>query len=416
MSTDSFISYDFNYPFLWFLDAAMPGLLKLVYNQDKLVISDEDRKLLKSIKKKRVILIANHPTTEDPPVAYSITLHMYSRANFMAAREVFDWGNGLVGKLIRSVGAYSVLAGSADRESVKLSRRIISQPESKLVLFPEGEPNCKENDNLLPFQSGVAQIAFWGYEDAVKKELGADVYILPCFIKYRMNNPVEQVKKDIDISLNTLEKKLGLEKTGKNVKQRLLSIGKQILLRFENDFGIQVSETQDFDYRIGRVRHHILDYVAEKTGIHKWDKTANAIEKLRRLLSTFEMVSVGIPDPKNELPSKELANWGRKICERIYDFISIQTPYITELASAERVYEWIYRFESEVLGYSYKRPHNAHISFAKPYNIKDLYPSYRKNKKQSVEDLLHNLKSDLHTLMKKEIEKSPPIFEDSHIF
>ncbi len=70
----------------------------------------------------------------------------------------------------------------------------------------------------------------------------------------------------------------------------------------------------------------MLDNIAKKANIPKWDPETNAIEKLRKILSVLEMVSVGMPDPKGELPSLEMAIWARKAATKAYDlFRSKQT-------------------------------------------------------------------------------------------
>ncbi|MEM7182088.1 MAG: lysophospholipid acyltransferase family protein [Spirochaetota bacterium] len=416
MSTDSFIPYKFSYPLLWFTDFALPGLMKLVHNVDDIIVSESDRRMLKGLRDERVILVANHPSTKEPPLAFKVAQMMHSRFHYMAGREVFDWGNGLVGKLIQSIGAYSVLAGISDRESLKVSRQIIAKKAGKLALFPEGEPTGGENDNLLPFQAGAAQLAFWGFEDALKVDPDVEVTILPMYIKYRMSSRLEDIRRDVDRSLEVLERRFRLHKSGKTVVHRLLSIGKRMVLEAEKEFGLESSEEEDFDYRIGKLRHTILDQVAEKTGIHKWNNDLNAIDKLRRLLSTFEMVSIGMNDPKLKLPDAEIAKWGREFCQRAYDFISIQTDYLKSLASAERIYEWIYRIENEALGFTRQRPQNVHITFAKPYKISELHKDYKKKKRPVLEKLTTSLRDDIQTLLEQEKAKSFALFAENHTF
>lgn len=418
MSIESFIHPRFNYPLMWFMDASLGSLLKLVHNIDEVVVSQSDREMLKSLQKERLIYISNHPSTREPPIAFVIGNLLYSRFHFMAAREVFDWGYGLVGKLIQSIGAYSIIAGTADRESLKTTRAILASPGGKLVLFPEGEPTGGENDNLLPFQMGVTQLGFWGYEDALKTDPNAEIYVLPAFIKYRMQGSLEEIRGDVDKSLDKMEEKFSLSKKGKTVIERLFSIGKVMILDNEKQFGIIPEENQSFDYRIGQLRHKILNYVADSVGLKKFDRDANAIEKLRYILSIFEMVSLGLPDPKNELPSLEAAKWGRKYCQKAYDFISIQTPYIQEQASPERLYEWIYRFEQELFGSFKPRPTKAYVRFASPIKLSEKYGEYKssKSKKSIVENLTLEFRMTIQKLLDEEKEKSFILFPEKFTF
>lgn len=108
----------------------------------------------------------------------------------MASRNIFNWGFGIVGEVIKRVGAFSVLSGSADRDAIKMARKVLSEPEGKLVLYPEGM-RSGENDNLVPFMPGMAQLAFWGLEDALKK-IPLRIYSF-CLHLLNMQSPVREI-------------------------------------------------------------------------------------------------------------------------------------------------------------------------------------------------------------------------------
>jgi hypothetical protein len=416
MSTDSFIPPKLNYPFLWFIDIAMKTLLKTVHNINDVHIKDSDKQMLRKLRDERVIYISNHPTTKEPPISYVVGNEMFSRFNYMASREVFDWGSGVVGDVIQSIGAFSIIAGSSDRESLKMTRSILAAEKGKLVLFPEGEPTGSENDNLLPFQAGVSQLGFWGYEDALKVNPKADITILPAFVKYRMDGSRSEIRSEVDRSLERMESYFGISKKGKDIVHRLASIGKRILEKAEKEFGIIPDESQTFDFRCGRLRHHILDTVADTVDLKKYNREDHAIDKLRKILSTFEMVFVKVPDPKGELPSLDKAKWGRTFCQRAYDFISIHTEYIQSFPSAERIYEWIYRFENELFGGTKGRPQTAYLHFAPTFKISEYYPDYKLDKKKTVENLTHRLREELRMILEREVSKSERLFPIDHIF
>ncbi len=418
MSSESFIKPKHNYPFLWFLDVSANLLLKMIHNITDVVIAPKDIKLLKSLKDKRLIYFSNHPSTKEPPIAFVVSKYTYSRFYYMASREVFDWGYGFVGNVIQAVGAYSIIAGTSDRESLKMTRSILASPAGKLVLFPEGEPTGAENDNLLPFQPGIIQLAFWGFEDALKQDPNAEIYILPAFIKYRVDSEISEVRTDVDKSLENLETKFHLTKKGKTVEERLLSIATAVIEKNEKQFGFQSDPTQSFDYRIGRLRHAILDYVADTVGLKKYNREGNAIEKLRQILSVFELVQIGFPDPKSELPSQKQAKWGRELCQKAYDLISLQSNYILEFPTPERIYEWIYRLESEVFGSTKPRPHKAFVNLAEPIPVSQLYSEYKssKNKKEVLETTTKNLRNILQELLNAEIKKSYRLFVEDYRF
>ncbi|TGN20988.1 lysophospholipid acyltransferase family protein [Leptospira idonii] len=418
MSIKSFIPAKFNLPALWFTDLSLPLILKIVHNLEGIEVSEEDKKILKSYQNERIIYISNHPTTKEPPVAYHVANLMSARFHYMAAREVFEWGAGFVGDFIQSLGAFSVLAGAPDRESLKASRDILASQGGKLVLFPEGEPTSGMNDTLLPFQSGVSQLGFWGLEDALKQDPSAKITVLLSYVKYRMTSSLDWMRKDIDNTLTRMEDKLGISKTGKDIVHRILSVGRRMIEREEREYGVQVEpdKIEDFDYRIGRMRHVMLDNIASKIRIPKWETDANAIEKLRKILTTLELVSIGAPDPNGELPSPDMATWARKAAAKAYDFITFQTGYIKELASAERLYEFLYRYETELFGESRSRPHKAVVTYARPISIGEFYEDYKKDKRKAVDDLTERFRMEMNRLLEDEKSKSLPLFPSNYIF
>ncbi len=416
MSIESFIPPKQNFPTLWFTDLTLPVLFKTIHNLDDVVVKAEDIKMLRSLKNERLIYASNHPTTKEPPVAYHVANLMNTRFFYMAAREVFDWGMGIVGDFIQGIGAFSVLAGTADRESLKTARSILASSSGKLVLFPEGEPTGAENDNLLPFQPGVSQLGFWGLEDARKTDPNADIVVLPSYVKYRMRGSKEAVRKDVDRSIEAMENSLGISKTGKDITHRLLSVGKRLVERAEKEYGILPKEKESFDYRVGHLRHVMLNDIAEKIDIRKWDEKDHAIDKLRKILTTIEMTNVGLPDPNHELPTIDAARWARLACQRAYDFIAIKVDYLTEFPTAERIYEWIYRFENELFGRTNPRPNAAYVSYATPFWLSEYLEDYKKDKKKAVEKMTSRLRGDIEKLLNAEKDKSEVLFDKDFLF
>ena len=110
-----------------------------------------------------LIYISNHPSTKEPPISHLVGNYMYSRFNYMASREVFDWGNGVVGNVIRNMGGFSVIAGTSDRESLKLQRAILAKPAGANLYYSlEGESlQVRKMIIYSPFQLGVSQLGFW---------------------------------------------------------------------------------------------------------------------------------------------------------------------------------------------------------------------------------------------------------------
>jgi 1-acyl-sn-glycerol-3-phosphate acyltransferase len=407
----SFIPPALEYPFLWFLDLAYPLIAKLALNIESIEITPEDQKMLSTFQNKRLLYISNHPTTIEPPVSYYIANKMGSRFHFMASRAVFEWGLGLVGEMIKRVGAFSVLSGGLDRDSVKMARNILATPKGKLVIYPEGM-NSNENDNLLPFQVGAIQIAFWALEDAMKVDPKADIFVLPAFVKYILTGSKKDLLNNITQSISRIEKQLQLDVGDRNLLRRFLFVGRILLENGETEYSITPSPTDSFDYRIGKVRHAALNRAAERMGIQLSEK-ADSIEKIKELFTTLESYELGFPLPNHpglKIP-KENILLIKKDIERAYTFLVIRPEYLVTRPTPERFVEWLIRFETLLFGKGEFRNRKAFVSFGKPFSLRDHYEKYKASKKSTVEELSKGLRLTIEDLLIKSIPLSDPIVE-----
>jgi 1-acyl-sn-glycerol-3-phosphate acyltransferase len=415
---EPFIKPGFNLPLNWTADLLFPVLLRAMHNITDIVISDEHKEMIRKHKDDRLLFFTNHPTTAEPPIAFHIGNIMGTRFRYMASRQVFDWGFGIVGKAIANLGAFSVIAGINDRESLKTARSSLASPGGKLVLFPEGEPTSGENDNLMPFQEGIAALSFWALEDAKKVDPNADITILPGFIKYIVNAKKDVIIEDLDFSLKRLEKKYSIRPGNKNILRRFLTVGKYMLLEAEEEYKIKEADKNDFDYRIGRVRHQILDDLAKKMNPTNFDYNADAITKLRVLFATIEMVSINYPDPKLPKLSKDELEYCKREAVKAFDFIVIKRDYLLSYPTPERFYEWLTRYESYAFGDTPRAlggvashlPRKAYVNFAKPYKLSEYYGDYKKSKKEAIKNMLQRLRGELQRMLDEYQKLSQPLF------
>lgn len=416
---DPFIPPKFNLALNWTADLLFPVLLRAMHNINEVVIRDSDKEMIRKLKNDRLLFFTNHPTTAEPPLSYYIGNVMGTRFRYMASRQVFDWGFGLVGKAIANIGAFSVIAGINDRESLKTARSTLAAPGGKLVLFPEGEPTSGENDSLMPFQEGIAALSFWALEDAKKVDPKADITILPAFIKYIVDADKEQIVDDLDKSLRKLEKKYSINPGNKNILRRFMTIGKYMLLEAEEEYKIKDAESHDFDYRIGRVRHEILDRLADRMKPTNFDYGADAIQKLRVIFANIEMIAIDYPDPKLPKLNKEEMEWCKREAIKAFDFIVIKRDYLLSRPSPERFYEWLARYESYVFGETPRAlggvashlPRKAYVSFAQPYKLSEFHSEYKKAKKDTIQNLLGRLRKDLQQMLDESLLLSQPMFQ-----
>lgn len=415
----AFIPPKFNPLLNWTADLLFPVLLKAMHNINDVVIKEEDKHMIRKLRDERLLFFSNHPTTAEPPIAYHIANIMGTRFRYMASRQVFDWGFGLIGKVISRIGAFSVIAGINDRESLKTARSTLAEPGGKLVLFPEGEPTSGENDSLMPFQEGVAALSFWALEDAKKLDPNADIVILPSFIRYIIDAKKEEILADLDSSLKRLEKKYAINPGNKNILRRFMTVGKYMLLEAEETYNIKEAESHDFDFRIGRVRHEILNRLADKLKPTNFNYEADAIQKLRVLFAWIEMISIGYPDPRLPKLSKEELEYAKREAIKAFDFIVIKRDYLLSRPTPERFYEWLARYESYVFGETPRAlggvashlPRKAYVFFAKPYKLSEFYANYKKAKKETIQNMLIRLRQELQQLLDETLDMSQPLFK-----
>lgn len=413
-----FIPPAFNLPTAWAIDAIAPAFLKTAFNIEEVHISSEDRKMIRKLRDDRLLYFSNHPTQTEPTIAWFVANAMGIRFHSMATRRAFDFGFGLVGKVLQAGGGFSVIPGIADRDSMAMARKILSSPGGKLTLYPEGEPMSSENDNLMPFQPGIVKIGLSALEDARKKDPNADIKILPAFIKYIVKPSRAEVVADLERGIAVIAKKLKVDLGARNLLRRFLMIGRILMEQTEQDLGLE-SEKLDWDYRTGRLRHALLDRVADRLKMERYDRDADAIQKLRFLTAVLELEELKHPQSPISGVSAEDLRWANQAVIRAYDFIVMRREYLVSYPSAERFYEWLARFESLVLG---KRPRmlggepsrlprDAYVSFAKPFALGEYFDDYRGNRKETLNKILERIHDDMSALLEKEIKRSEPIVE-----
>ncbi|MBE7438687.1 MAG: 1-acyl-sn-glycerol-3-phosphate acyltransferase [Spirochaetales bacterium] len=414
----AFVPARFNLPLAWALDFLSPALFKAMHNIETLEISKEDRALLRSLRKDRLLFFTNHPSTAEPPIVYQLGNMMGARFKYMASRQVFDWWGGLVGRVISNMGAFSVIAGIADRESLKAARETLAAKEGKLVLFPEGEPTSGENDSLMPFQAGAAQLSFWALEDARKIDPSADITVLSGFIKYIVTADKETIIKTLTDSISRLEKSCHVDPGNRNLLRRYLHFGKVMLEEAERTYKIPMASEKDFDYRVGRLRHVILDSLAERIQMTNYDRSADAISKLRQIWAVLEMIEIGYPDVRLPRLTPAELEWAQNEIIKAFDFIVIRKDYLLEYPSAERFFEWLSRFEFYASGKTARAkggeptplPRKAHIFLNPPFQLSEYWSEDKRERKLNLEKLLKRLRDDLEEKLKASLALSQPLF------
>lgn len=335
-------------------------------------ISAHDINRLRALRRERVVLTPNHPTNNDPAIVFELSRRARMPFHYLCCREAFDDWGGAWGKLIQRIGAYSVVRGTIDRESFRYTRGLLARPGAKLVIFPEGEV-YSQNDSLLPFQTGAIQLAAWGREEARKTEPNAQVWLLPCAVKYRFTQDVRPALRD---KLSRLEKHLELKSSASDIYSRMRRVSLKVLQQVEREYGLnweeihqgESDEAHDLSPRFDAAKNAGLERAAQLLEVDVPRGTLP--EKMRVLLhaAEVEMHSLDGPQKSGEKPDSEAAPlllrpllqmeraervrraW--KDLRRLSNWIAVYDGYVRLHPSTEHIAEVIQRLEVEVFGKS----------------------------------------------------------------
>lgn len=377
----------------------LPLLLNLIANVRDVRVRDEDMAHLEAVRPTRALLSPNHPTGNDPFVLMWLSRLLRQPFNYLAAREALD---GLKGWFMNQAGAYSVIRGAADRESLRATRRLLAEQDRKVVIFPEGEI-YEHNDMLLDFQSGVAQIGFWALDDVTK--LGKDrvMPIVPVAFKYRCCDSPRQA---IESGLRALEDALDLPPAPKSTAYaRLLRIGGVMTAAVEQDLGIKPAEDVELPDRIQEYRQRLMDRVAQAVGAKVAPELSPA-DQLHALFHDLKEWVGELPESANAYQERlyrrrvEVATPLFQDLQRLRNFISVTGDYVRTDPTAERFLDVLGRLEVEVFGeVRHRVPREAIVRVAPPIRLEERYEDYRANKRKVVAEVTQQMEDTIRQML-----------------
>jgi 1-acyl-sn-glycerol-3-phosphate acyltransferase len=385
----------------------LPLTLKHFYKIKEIQIDQKDIEKLKNLKNQRVILCPNHPTTNDPIIMFYLSKVIDYNFNYLAAWDVFV-ENPIQGYIIQHLGAYSIIRGTLDNDSFKKTIELIVKGKNYLVIFPEGDTNGL-NEYIMPFQSGVIQLAFWALDELNKQNNPQNIFILPIAIKYKY---LKDMKQEILLALKRIEQKLkiyNIQNESKDPYERLLAIAENLLTIAEKFYNLKRDPNLSFNERLTRIREFIINKVATYLDI----KLKDNMSLLNKLRTLFNVINSVIYKENNELNTtdyekrlyqekrQELINFYDDL-HRVWKFIAIYEGYIKENPSNEKFLEVIKRIEWELFGKEKRYgPLKAIIKIGKEINLLDYYQNYKKQKKETVEHLTNELENQVKELLLK---------------
>jgi 1-acyl-sn-glycerol-3-phosphate acyltransferase len=333
----------------------------------RLVIDDRELAQLQAIAKQRVLYLPNHSNLDDGLVIFLFSARLGQLFHYVVAYEAFQ---GIIGKLLQIVGAYSIRRGVGDRQSIKQTLHILQQPQSKLVIFPEG--GCSyQYDTVIPFRSGAIELAFKAMAKLVQQEATVpNFYLVPISLKYSYpDDPDAQLIN----SLSRLETALSLQPQTDDLYLRLRAIAAQVLTNLETEYNLTPLDVTDWNQRIQELKKHLLNYCEDKLNI----TPAPQIPARERVYKVQYIL--------NSLPeSAKLASLNYEhlylTTVRLLNFDAIYDGYVAAKPTPERFFATLDRLEREVFNIDrpqFKGRRQVEIKIGTPINLKEYWQLYQ---------------------------------------
>lgn len=356
----------------------------------------------KQLKGKHVMVCPNHSHRHDPEVMFILSCLAQEEFNFIAAREVFDWNNGMNGWFLQHMGVYSVVRGAVDRESFKMTKHLLVEGKKKLVLFPEGEIS-RQNDVLLPLESGAAQLSFMAMDELHKKNPDEGLYILPVALKYTYKHDLTPLLTEI---IGQIETKLGIQSSGElSLYKRVRTASEVVLKTLEEEYDLKPAADADLNSRIVGLKGHILKTMADVLHVNLSESGTHLdwVRVLRNNLDDFIYTDEDNLPPYQKKIHEEKAikikSFYRDL-DRVVRFIAIYDGYLSPPITQERLVNVLELIEAEVYGEAkIKGPRLVLVTVGKPINLQEYYPEYKKSKKPTIEKLRAEMSQQLFTML-----------------
>ena len=361
----------------------------------------EDVERVRELRDERVVILPNHPTNTEPAIIFLLARQAGDAFHYVCCREAFDRGGGLWGKFIQRLGAYSLVRGALDRASFSMTRNLLAQPKAKVVIFPEGEV-YSQNDSLLPFQSGVVQLAFWGLEDALRGDETADIKLLPVAVRYRF---VEDMKPAIAHSISRLQKAVGIsEAQPESIYGRIRGIGEVMVAKLEGQYGIKPDDASALGDRMDRIKRMQLERAAEIAGVKL--KGGNLAEEMRVVVNAVHKVT---HDSSQGKTTYDLRLWEEARnhiqpalheLDRLANWIAVYDGYVAADPSPERMVQLLVRMEQEVFGQvQIQGWQEAHVGIGDPISLAVHHSDYSTHKRETVSSVTKKCETSVQALL-----------------
>ncbi len=396
---------------IWSAKLLLPLILRLAPKVLDVEVQEQDLRRLKELKGHRVILTPSHSGGLEPFVLFHLSKLLGEEFNFLAAKETFE-RFGFAGWLIQRLGVYSIVQGVPDRSSFRMTKQLLVSGKRWLVIFPEGH-TCWQNDIVMPFQQGVAQLGFWAYEELNKQGELPPLYCVPIAIKYIY---LRDMRNEIESSLHLLESKLFAPSIPKhlNLYDRLRRLGEAVLSANEKELHVRPRKDANLNERIQNIKELIVSRVSRALGVSSLPEQP-LHERIRYLLNTIDQIvyiEPGSPDYVKHLLQKR-----QQELQVLYDdlyqvlhFVALYEGYVGDMLTPERFLDVLGLFELEVFGRGrIWGPRKALVKLGEPLDLENYYLRYQTDKRGALGDVTNSLESSVRQMLTALSHQSKPI-------
>ncbi len=378
----------------------LPLFLRLHEQVSHVSVDPEDWARLAPLRHGRALLIANHPSETEPVIMAWLSRKLGRPFNYVATHELF---HGFRGWLASRMGAFSVRRGWPDHASLRTSRDLLAEKDRVLVLFPEGETHM-QNDLVLPFHAGAAQVGFWALERLAALGKPVGLPIVPIAIRYRFTgDPIPALRK----GTACLERRLGLPTDpDRDLAVRLYEAGMAVLSGVEREYGlVPPSADASADARIAALYRQIGARVAAVVHVPA-PETGPVHLGMRALFNAvfdyMDGLATGATPYEHRLHERRLVAVQACLNDlwRVQNFMAISGDYLAPPVTPERLGEVLWRLENEVLGRARTRPlRQAVVRIGEPLELANYLDAYRAGRRAAVAASTRELEDRLRRLL-----------------
>lgn len=358
----------------------IPLTNRTVFKIDGVKVDEESLGRLRQLDGHRTVLTPNHPTDRDSIVMFQLSKFLGEQFNYLAARELFDLAP--IAWLLQRCGVYSVIRGTNDRKSYRMTVQLLVEGKRKLVIFPEGL-TCWQNDTVMPFQEGVPLFGFWALEKLAKQRPVPPLFLVPVAIKYIY---LRNMRREIHRALARLEQRLRLSPDHLSLYERLRHVGEAVVASLEEEYGVRAGGDANLNARIQSMKELLVVRIATALGV-SFDRDQALAARIRTLVNTVDRILH--EEAQGSGYQLDLHRHRQAEVEPLYDdlsrvlrFVATYDGYVRETMSVERFLDIIGQLEREVFG---KRPNRgpcrALIRVGEPVNLTGYFDRYQRDRR-----------------------------------